>query len=255
MLKKWLVLLILVLQTLNGSIGLAQVQVPERPASSTGLYVQDYAGILSGKAKQNLQALGKALDRKTTAQVVVVTVPSLQEAPIDEYALTLLRSWGIGQKDKDNGVLILIAVQDRQSRIEVGYGLEGVLPDGKTGRIQDDYMLPYFKKGQYEAGIVQGYQATVQTIAQAAGVTLKVKNSASPAPVPAGNNSFGWPEIILLICLAGLLLLDQVFLGGSLLRLLLMFLFRGGGRGGGFGGGGGGFGGGSGGGGGSSRSW
>ena len=253
MLKKWLVLLLLVLQTLGGATGWAQVQVPAKPEASSGLYVQDYAGVLTSKSKQYLQTLGRDLDRKTTAQVVVVTVPSLKGAALDEYALTLLRDWGIGQKDKNNGVLLLIAINDHKSRIEVGYGLEGILPDGKTGRIQDEYMLPYFKKGQYDAGIVQGYQATAQVIAKAAGVSLKAKGSAtSQPPVSSKGDSFGWPEIILLAGLAGLLILDQIFLGGALLRLLLMFFFRGGGRGR---GGGGGFGGGSGGGGGSSRSW
>lgn len=66
----------------------------------------------------------------------------------------MLRGWGIGSRDKNNGVLIVVATQDRQSRIEVGYGLEGALPDGLTGRLQDDTMLPYFKQGQYDKGIV-----------------------------------------------------------------------------------------------------
>lgn len=96
-------------------------------AVSSGIYVQDYAGVLSPQTRQALNA-SDDLDNKTTAQVAVVTVKTLDGQPIDEYGLTLLRQWGLGNKEKNNGALILVAVDDRQSRIEVGYGLEGVLP-------------------------------------------------------------------------------------------------------------------------------
>ena len=81
-------------------------------------------------------SLGAELDNKTTAQLTVLTINTLDGEPIEDYALEVLRQWGIGSKEQNNGALIVVAVKDRRSRIEVGYGLEGSLPDGLTGRIQ-----------------------------------------------------------------------------------------------------------------------
>ena len=82
-----------------------------------------------------------------------------------EYSTNLFRQFGIGDKEKNNGLLILIALEERKSRIEVGYGLEGVLPDGKTGRIQDEYMIPYFKDNNFDEGILNGYKALFKEVA------------------------------------------------------------------------------------------
>ena len=133
------------------------VQVPPKPSASSGIYVQDYAGVISAPARSYLQDLGRQLDQKTTAQLTVVTVKNLNGAPLEEYSLKLLRDWGIGNKEKNNGVLLLVSTGDRKSRIEVGYGLEGALTDSLTGQIQDQYMIPYFRKGIYEEGIARGY--------------------------------------------------------------------------------------------------
>ena len=91
---------------------------------------------------QIILAYSSALAKRTKTQVVVLTVPTLDGESIEDYGLSVLREWGIGDKKENNGVLLLVATKDRKSRIEVGYGLEGVLPDGLTGRIQDQYMLP-----------------------------------------------------------------------------------------------------------------
>ena len=171
--KRWLVLLMLLIQAVFAVGAEAAIQVPPKPSVSSGIYVQDYAGALSPQTRQALNAIGQDLDNKTTAQVAVVTVKTLDGQPIDEYGLTLLRQWGLGNKEKNNGALILVAIDDRQSRIEVGYGLEGVLPDGLTGRIQDQQMLPYFKQGQYEKGIVQGYLTVATTVAKSYDVKLE----------------------------------------------------------------------------------
>lgn len=257
MLKKWFLLCWLLLLLFIGSICQAALTLPAKPANGPGIYVQDYAGVLSPQAKQQLQTLGKTLDQKTTAQLAVVTVKTLDGAPIDEYALGILRSWGIGTKEKNNGALILVAVSDRKSRIEVGYGLEGVLPDGLTGRIQDQYMLPYFKQGKYEQGIVNGYVAAAQLIAKDAGVDLGQGSKQLTVNPSKSTNFLGMDDDDLQIVMYIIIFLIIIFFSG-----------RGGGRGGhyyggggfhigggGFGGGGGGFGGGSGGGGGSSRGW
>ena len=235
--KRWLVLLMLLIQAVFAVGAEAAIQVPPKPSVSSGIYVQDYAGVLSPQTRQALNAIGQDLDNKTTAQVAVVTVKTLDGQPIDEYGLTLLRQWGLGNKEKNNGALILVAVDDRQSRIEVGYGLEGVLPDGLTGRIQDQQMLPYFKQGQYEKGIVQGYLTVATTVAKSYDVKLEgVRYN--------GGAQQGTGLIVLVI-------VDHMFFGGIITQFILLALLRGGGRGG----GGGGFGGGSGGGGGSSRRW
>ncbi|MHC1718582.1 MAG: YgcG family protein [Acidaminococcaceae bacterium] len=154
--KRWLALLLLTCQFLFSSLADAESKIPPKPTSGS-IYVQDYANLLSAETKSTINAVSKDLENKTKAQIVVVTVPSLDGQPIEDYSLELLRAWGIGDKEKNNGVLLLVALKDRQSRIEVGYGLEGALPDGLTGRIQDQAMIPYFSSGNYDKGIMQGY--------------------------------------------------------------------------------------------------
>ena len=134
-------------------------------------YVTDGANVLSESAEQSLEALATELDEKTTAQMAVLTVPTLDGTPIETAALSVARQWGIGQKGKSNGLLILLAVNDRKVRTEIGYGLEGIITDGTSGQIRDTYMVPYFKKGNYEQGLLQGSNALAALIAKDAGVT------------------------------------------------------------------------------------
>lgn len=158
------------------------LQIPPKPTASSGIYVQDNAGVFSASVSGYLQSLGRQLDQKTTAQLVVVTVPSLKGAPLEDYSLQILRQWGIGNKEKNNGVLMLISTGDRKSRIEVGYGLEGALTDSVTGQIQDQYMIPYFRKGNYEEGIARGYEALARRIAKEYNVQLAVSGYANHSP-------------------------------------------------------------------------
>lgn len=254
--KRWLIYFILLLQCFFAACATAAPQIPPKPTAAAGIYVQDYAQVLSAEDKRRLLNIGQELDDKTTAQLAVVTVNTLDGQPIEDYALSILREWGIGSKEKNNGALIVVAVQDRRSRIEVGYGLEGLLTDGLTGRIQDQAMIPYFRKGNYAAGIVNGYAVTASLIAKDAGVQLTSINSEQIA-VPAkttNNTDQEYPFWLKLLIGAGivlLLIIDNLFLGGVLTQMLFFMFLRGRGGGGGRGG----FGGGSGGGGGSSRSW
>lgn len=254
--KRWLIYFILLLQCFFAACATAAPQIPPKPTAAAGIYVQDYAQVLSAEDKHRLLSIGQELDNKTTAQLAVVTVKTLDGQPIEDYALSILREWGIGSKEKNNGALIVVAVQDRRSRIEVGYGLEGLLSDGLTGRIQDQAMIPYFRKGNYAAGIVNGYAVTASLIAKDAGVQLTSINSEQIA-VPAkttNNTDQEYPFWLKLLIGAGivlLLIIDNLFLGGVLTQMLFFMFLRGRGGGGGRGG----FGGGSGGGGGSSRSW
>ena len=103
---------------------------------------------------------------KHGAQIVIVTIPSLEGESLEEYATETFRKFGIGDKNKNNGLLILIALQERKSRIEVGYGLEGVLPDAKTGRIQNQYMLPYLSQNKWDEGIKNGFNEFVSIISK-----------------------------------------------------------------------------------------
>lgn len=254
--RKWLTWLVLGLFLLISAVAWAQPQIPPAPTSS--LYVQDYAGVVSGETKSRINTLGAQLAGRTKAQVVVVTVKSLQGAVIEDYALALLRQWGIGDKTLNNGVVILVAVGDRQSRIEVGYGLEGILPDAKTGRIQDEFMIPYFQNGDYDKGVLNGYLAVISEVAKE--YKLELKTDAKPAQRSTQTHQESswdtlpwWAKVAIAAGVLGLFLFDWMFLGGTITYLLLSILSRRGGGGG--GGGGGGYGGGSGGGGGSSRKW
>ena len=232
--KRWLVLLMLLIQAVFAVGAEAAIQVPPKPSVSSGIYVQDYAGVLSPQTRQALNAIGQDLDNKTTAQVAVVTVKTLDGQPIDEYGLTLLRQWGLGNKEKNNGALILVAVDDRQSRI------------------QDQQMLPYFKQGQYEKGIVQGYLTVATTVAKSYDVKLEGVRYNGGAQQGTGDTPMpGWMKALIAVGLIVLVIVDHMFFGGIITQFILLALLRGGGRGG----GGGGFGGGSGGGGGSSRRW
>lgn len=250
--KKWLAWLVLGIYLTIAAVAWAQPQVPPAPAGS--LYVQDYAGVLSNESKSRINSLGSQLAAKTKAQVVVVTVKSLEGAALEDYALAILREWGIGDKTLNNGVLMLVAVGDRQSRIEVGYGLEGALPDAKTGRIQDDYMIPWFQQGDYNKGIVNGYMALAGEVAKE--YQLELKTDAKPVQKSKAHQDQSWfdtlpwwGQILLAAGVLSLFVIDWLFFGGTITYLLLSLLR---GRGG---GGGGGWGGGSGGGGGSSRKW
>lgn len=254
--KRWLIYFILLLQCFFAACATAAPQIPPKPTAAAGIYVQDYAQVLSAEDKRRLLSIGQELDDKTTAQLAVVTVKTLDGQPIEDYALSILREWGIGSKEKNNGALIVVAVQDRRSRIEVGYGLEGLLTDGLTGRIQDQAMIPYFRKGNYAAGIINGYAVTASLIAKDAGIQLTAINSEQIAiPAKTTNNTDQeypfWLKLLIGAGIVLLLIIDNLFLGGVLTQMLFFMFLRGRGGGGGRGG----FGGGSGGGGGSSRSW
>ena len=132
-------------------------------------YVVDTAGIVSAEDRAQIEKIGEELREKTKAEIVVVTVHTLDGADIESYANKLFRSWGIGDKQKENGVLLLIAKDDRKFRIEVGYGLEGEITDGRSGEILDK-MKPYFRDEKYSEGVLNAYQKLAAYAYRAAGV-------------------------------------------------------------------------------------
>jgi len=226
-------------------------------------YVNDYANILQDEYKNRLNAFALELESKTEAQVAIVTVNSIKPYEIEDYAVRLFEKWGIGKKGKDNGVLILLAVSDRNVRIEVGYGLEGAIPDAVAKRIIEDEMIPYFKIGKYQEGLVRGSLEVMGLAAKEYNVELTGLGQYYGS-LPKAKGGF---LITLLNFLLTLFLLFLLI--GFRTGFLWWFLFMGTGRrrdgfwygggysgnSGGFGGGFGGFGGGMSGGGGASGRW
>jgi uncharacterized protein len=126
--------------------------------------VNDYAGMLSSASMRDLEAQLKTHQQQTSNQVVVLTVPSLEGNAIEEFSIRVTEAWKLGQKDKDNGVLFLIARDDRKLRIEVGDGLEGTLTDARCSQIIRHEVVPRFKNGDIDGGITAGVTAILGTI-------------------------------------------------------------------------------------------
>lgn len=142
------------LAALTAGVAFAQDLPPPQ-----GRLVNDFAGLLSPQAEAQLEARLIQLEKDTAAEVTVVTIVALGDESIESYAEALFQKWGIGKKGADNGVLFIMALEERKMRIEVGYGLEGVLTDGRAGRILDKEVVPHFREGKYETGIINGVAA------------------------------------------------------------------------------------------------
>ncbi|WP_347170539.1 TPM domain-containing protein [Pseudomonas salmasensis] len=227
-------------------VGVAQA-APSFPAL-TGRVV-DSAQMIEPTVREQLTQQLQALEQTSGDQLVVVTVPDLQGVPIEDYGYQLGRQWGIGQKGKDNGALLIVSRDDRQVRIEVGYGLEGVLTDAQSWVIINQVILPKFKAGNFSQGISDGVAAMIQVVG---GEPLAVPAHVADANFAMDNPGF---SIGLFILLIGVLWLCNRM--GLPVGAILLAILNSSGRGGGGGGGGGGFRGGGGGfgGGGASGGW
>ncbi len=144
---------------------------PPLPDNPPG-HVVDLAGVIPVRQKENLERLLANLEQKTTAQMVILTIESLDGPDINSFSLQTAEKWKIGQKKKDNGLLFVVAVHDRKYRFEVGYGLESVLPDSLLGSLGRKVLVPYFRQGQYGSGISAATGEIVQILSQHYGVTL-----------------------------------------------------------------------------------
>jgi uncharacterized protein len=142
-------------------------------------YVSDFANVLSQSTKFQLTALCTEVDEKAHAQIAVVTVKSLDGRSIEDFSIDLATQWGIGPKQSERGVLILLAVEDRRYRFEVGYGLEPILPDGKVGSFGRE-AVPYLQEGNYDAAVLLMTRRVADVIAQDRGVTLTVGTTLPP---------------------------------------------------------------------------
>ena len=126
--------------------------------------VTDLANVIDPATEADLDRRLDQLERKTSSEVAVVTVASLDGIPVEDYAVRLFKEWGIGQAKQDNGVLVLVAPNEREMRIEVGYGLEGILPDGLAGQIIRDQFIPRFRDNDYNGGIRDGVARVVDIV-------------------------------------------------------------------------------------------
>jgi uncharacterized protein len=207
-------------------------------------YVSDFAHVMSPGVIQQVNRLCGQVDHEGRAQIAVVTVHSTDGEPIQQYSVDLYQAWGIGSKKSDRGVLLLFAVNDRKRWIETGYGLEGILPDGKVGDIGRQ-MIPALRANDFDSAVTLSVDQIAQVIAADAGVTL----------TPLTRRARGQPQQVHIglgqIIIFGIfLVIVVIFLaragGSGLLGFLIGMFLGGGGRGGGWGGGGGDGGGGSG---------
>lgn len=186
-------------------------------------YINDFANVLDSSTENDVFNIARNIEEKTTAQLVVVTVPSLDGDSIEGYANTLFNQWKIGSSDKDNGVLLLVSSGDRKVRIEVGYGLEGAINDAKAGRILDDTAVPALKENDYN-------QAIKDTVVQLEGIIYKEYN------VEGGFDNYvegpmeKVPQVIITFIILGVFILLMVLSRG---RGIFFFGPFGGGFGGG----------------------
>jgi len=231
---------------------------PKFPAL-TGRVVDD-AGILSSDTKAGLTEKLAALEQKTSRQLVVVTLPSLQGYDISDYGYQLGRAWGIGQSKLNNGILFIVAPNEHRTRIEVGYGLEPIVTDAFSSVVIQTQVLPKFRSGDFNGGVVAGANALIEQLSLDTSEAEKRAAAAQQQLQRGGHDEGGGGLVGFLVILFIFIAISRIFGGWGLLPFLFM---GGGGRGGGWSGGGGGWsggggfggGGGSFGGGGSSGSW
>lgn len=184
---------ILLLWVLFHAAGAAALEVPR----ITG-HVNDLAGMLSPATKRQLEAVLTDFERQESTQFVVLTIPSLEGDALEDFSMRVAEAWKIGQRNLDNGAILLIAKNDRKIRIEVGYGLEGRLTDLLAGRIIRQVMAPHFKRGRFDQGITEGIAAMIDAV--------RGEFSAADAPRQPQQAQEGIPVFALL----GLFLLINV---------------------------------------------
>ena len=179
--------------------------------------VNDSANLIPQDQRQRIEAKLTQFEQQTGDQVAVLTVDSLDGEAIEEYANKVARTWALGRKGKDNGVLLLVSKQDRKMRIEVGYGLEPVLTDLQTSIIQNEVIIPHFKQGDFGGGIEAGVDAILSTIQGKA---------VEPAPVqePSGGRGSGsWPGYLIFALFAlGPFLLNAIRSGSWIVYIVLL---------------------------------
>lgn len=199
--KKRLFLLVLALCFLSLPVFAAGL-----PEATEDFYVYDEEGILSDEAKSDIVRTNESLFEQTGAQVVVCILNHLPEdKTVEEAAVDIFDKWDIGTKEKDNGVLLLIAMKDRKFRIEVGYGLEGAIPDMVAKEILDD-MVPYFQDGEYEAGIRVAFGEILSRVEEEYQITIEGKDAVTEV-IEEETDIGQWKEMIRLAVIVILIII------------------------------------------------
>ncbi len=223
-------------------------QAMSYPDPTERFFINDYADVMTDEDEQTVYAAGVALYEATDAQIVLLTVNDLGGRSLEDYSLTIARDWGIGDEEKDNGILLLFTTDGPHSRIEVGYGLEGAVNDSKAGRILDTYLVPWYEDNEaWSAQLTDTYKAILNEVYIEYGLTENLLTVETPVYDGGNDWVLALPMLIVLIILlaskrGGLFFLP--YFGGFHHHHHGGFGGGGGFRGGGFGGGGGGFGGG-----------
>src|SRR5689334_8512311 len=156
-----MVCLALLLAAPSGAESLASIP---NPRVQNGTWVTDTSATLDAKSIATLNERAAAFERDTGGEIAIVVIRSLDGLTIEEAAVKLFQMWGVGKKQRDNGLLLLWSTGDRRVRVEVGYGLEGTLTDGKVGAILDTYVIPKFKAGDFDQGLIDGVDALVRAV-------------------------------------------------------------------------------------------
>lgn len=216
--KKWIYGILLIPLVF---LSFQKVSAEDIPKPSGDIYIQDFADLLPKKVKKEMTELGTYLDEQTGAQLSVLTVPSLQNIPVQDYAGKAFHEYKLGDKDKQNGILLLLAVQDRKIYIEVGKGLEETFPPGRIGEILDAYTLPFLEKDNFQVAISNTYNQLFNEIA----IKYELDKRASAKGYEYGQGGSSLLTILIfMFVFLGVVFLDFKFLGGALCFALLRIL-------------------------------
>lgn len=209
------------------------------PDPSYEFYVYDEADLMSNDLESYIININKNLYRDTGAQIVVVTINSLENTDINLYAVELFEEWKIGSIKEDNGILILIVPEEGQLWIETGYGAEGIFPASKTKRIIERHMIPYFKEDRYSDGILAGFNEIKAGFEEEYDIRIEEsKNINNPIPITSDTqDGITIPRIFMVIGFILLVIIDFRFFNGMITYSLLRNIGRGRGGGGSRGGG------------------
>ncbi|MBW2063470.1 MAG: TPM domain-containing protein [Deltaproteobacteria bacterium] len=210
--------------------GNAQVSLAETPFPRPRGPVNDFANVIPNDYEQRIAALAQELFQKTAVPIVVVTMPDIGGEEYNDYVNRLYSAWGIGKKGEDKGVLVFVTIKERKMRIETGYGVEGILPDGLVGEIRDRYMIPFFRENKFGEGLLSGTAAIAQVIAKDAGVKL---TGAAPVRATKKRRSRSVFSLIPLLVIILFFMFGSRRRGGSWI-FFLPFLMGGRGIGGGY---------------------
>jgi uncharacterized protein len=181
-------LVVSIVMAMGVTLGAEPLTSIPNPRTRDGTWVTDMPGALRAETVARLNATIADLERTSGAEMAVVVIRSLDGLSVEEAAVKLFELWGIGKKSQDNGLLLLWSTGDRRVRIEVGYGLEGTLPDGKAGAILDTYVIPRFKAGDFDQGLIEGVNA-IAGVVRAEPVALLSPQSESYDPRSWGIGS------------------------------------------------------------------